>query len=399
MNVFVKKFILALSLAFELLSKRIYQHQQRTTIIALNLANELELSHPDLTNLFYAGLLHDIGTFSSPDRMGLMKFDYSDILYAQSQSESDYNMLSRIDLLKDTAEIIRYHHYHWSGPNQNGMIKDAIPLLSQIIHLADRMELLIDESKDILEQIEPVINKIKQYSSSWFNPMLVEKLQEATRHKIFWVNLTAEFTDKVLEGFAPEDQRKITINSIIEVAYIFAQIVDYKSHHTKSHSIRVSDVAVKLGEALRWTGDDLKRLTVAALLHDLGKLSVPDEILDKQEALTKQEYAIIKRHPYFSYIILNSIPNFDELAEWALFHHENIGGNGYPLGVNAENIPPGARIISVADKFSAMTEDRPYHKRLSKEEAIKVLEKEAKRGMIDKKVVDVLKRISHKFPF
>ena len=111
--------------------------------------------------------------------------------------------------------------------------------------------------------------------------------------------------DDIVNEFAPDDERKLTIDNMIEMAYIFAEVVDYKSHFTRTHCVQVAETAVKIGEFLGWSKTELKRLLIAGLLHDLGKLAIPEEILDKPAALTPNEYDIIKRHPYFTYLILN----------------------------------------------------------------------------------------------
>lgn len=389
-NVFLKKFVLAVCKAFELLSKRIHLHQQRVTITALNLANRLNLSPADRTTLFYAGLMHDIGIFLATRKIDVLNFDCEDVL---PHCEEAYSMLNRIELLRDAALPIRHHHDRWTGPNESGLVKDKIPLLSQILFLADRMEVLIRYDKDPAAQSTEILNKIKHHNGTWFNPQLVDTLLELAGEKVFWLTLTPEFTDSFLNEFAPEDTRKVTLDNMIEVASVFAQIVDYKSHHTKGHSVAVTSLSLKIGIAMRWSKTDLKRLWAAALLHDLGKLAIPDELLEKAGALTPQEYEIIKRHPYFGYVILNAIPAFDEIAEWTLFHHEHLNGKGYPFGVDMDNIPQGARIIAVADKYTALTEERAYHKRASTEKALQVLEEEARQNAIDKKILEVLKRV------
>jgi HD-GYP domain-containing protein (c-di-GMP phosphodiesterase class II) len=389
-NVFIKKFIFALSGALGLLSQRISKHHQRVTHICLNLANKVKLKHTDKTTLFYSALLHDIGAFSSQDKLDIMNFEY---INYQPHCEAGFQLLNKVEILREAATIVRYHHDNWDGVNNSGLNKDAIPLLSQIIHLADRIEVLINDQEEILAQNKRITKRIVSLSSIWFNPILVETFQKIASRKIFWVGLMPEFVDTIVNEFAPEDERKITIETMIEIAHVFAQVVDYKSHHSRTHCSRVTEIALKLGRGLGLSKSKLQKLWISALLHDLGKLSIPDEILDKPASLTYNEYNIIKMHPYFTYRILIAIPGFDEVAQWAFFHHEQINGGGYPLGVDADNIPLGARIITVADQFSALTEDRPYRHKLSSDEAIKIMEENARWQMIDKKILDILKQI------
>ncbi|MEK7309377.1 MAG: HD domain-containing phosphohydrolase [Planctomycetota bacterium] len=387
---FIKTFIMSLSQAFGLLNRRIGKHHQRVTHICLNLARTLDLSNEDSTTLFYAGLLHDIGAFSSKDKLEIMDFDCPN---CYQHCETGFRMLQKSELLRPVAEPIHYHHDKYSGPNPSGLVKDEIPLLSQIIYISDRFEVIIRDDKDIIPQSEQIINKIIQCKGTWFNPRLVDALQEISRSRIFWVGLMPEFVDDILNEFAPQDDRKLTIDNMVEMAYIFAQVVDCKSHFTKLHSVQVAETAIKIGKALGWSKTELKHLLIAGLLHDLGKLATPDEILDKPSALTSNEYDIIKMHPYFTYLILNSIPGFDEVAQWAIYHHERLDGKGYPLEVDADNIPQGARIIAVADRFIALTEDRPYRKKMPVSESIKILNDDVKNSFIDGKILDVLKAV------
>jgi len=384
---FIKTFIMSLSQAFGLLNRRIGKHHQRVTHICLNLARALDLSNEDNTTLFYAGLLHDIGAFSSKDKLEIMNFDCPN---CYQHCETGFQILQKSELLRSIAEPIRYHHDKYSGPNPSGLVKGEIPLLSRVIHISDRFEVLIQDDKDTVLQSEHIITKITQCKGTWFEPGLVDALQEITRSRIFWVGLMPEFVDDILNEFAPQDDRKLTIDNMVEMAYIFARVVDCKSHFTKLHSVQVAETSIKIGKALGWSKMELKHLLIAGLLHDLGKLAIPDEILEKPSALTSNEYDIIKTHPYFTYLILSSIPGFDEVAQWAIYHHERMDGKGYPLAVDADSIPQGARIIAVADRFTALTEDRPYRRKLANQEAFNILKTDVKNNLIDGKILDIL---------
>ena len=108
-------------------------------------------------------------------------------------------------------------------------------------------------------------------------------------------------------------------------------------------------------------------------MHDLGKLSVPEEILEKPGKLSPEEFRIIKKHTYYTYRILDVIPGFDEINRWASFHHEKLDGSGYPFRLHEENIPTGSRIMAVSDVFSALTEDRPYRMGLPRQRVVEIL--------------------------
>ena len=136
------------------------------------------------------------------------------------------------------------------------------------------------------------------------------------------------------------------------------------------HSQRVSEISVKIGQAMGLKHDDLKELELAGLYHDIGKISIPDAILDKPGRLTDEEYEKMKKHTEAGYQILKAADEYSNLAEYALTHHERWDGKGYPRKIKEKGIPLFSRIIAVADTYEAMTSDRVYRKKLTKEDAI-----------------------------
>lgn len=143
----------------------------------------------------------------------------------------------------------------------------------------------------------------------------------------------------------------------------------------RNHSHRVSELSVALGSALGMHADELKELELSGLFHDIGKISIPDSILNKPSRLTKEEYGIIQSHTRNGYAILRAADEYSDLAKNALYHHEHYDGGGYPEGLKGEEIPIQARIIHIADAYEAMTSDRPYRKALTEQVAIAELKK------------------------
>jgi len=162
-----------------------------------------------------------------------------------------------------------------------------------------------------------------------------------------------------------------------------------KDKYTIKHSNKVAEVAVLIGKSLGLSEEQLKALEFAGKLHDIGKIGIPDEILKKPGPLTPEERKIIEEHPRLGYLILQQLPAMQELLKAILYHHERYDGKGYLQGLKGEEIPLFARILAVADAYSAMRSDRPYRKALSKEEAIE----EIKRNMgkqFDPKIAEKL---------
>ncbi|MBC7324470.1 MAG: HD-GYP domain-containing protein [Moorella sp. (in: Bacteria)] len=167
-------------------------------------------------------------------------------------------------------------------------------------------------------------------------------------------------------NFQVEEPMQVTIN-------LFAQIIDAKHTYTAGHSRRVADYAMRLAGCLGFREEEIRRLEIAGLLHDFGKIAVPRAILDKPGRLDARELQVVHRHPARTIDLLTSVSSLKDIAHDAGLHHERYDGRGYPFGLRNGEIPPGARIIAVANAFDAMTSLRPYQATRTPEEALAVL--------------------------
>lgn len=166
------------------------------------------------------------------------------------------------------------------------------------------------------------------------------------------------------------------------------QMLDLKDLNTGVHSTRLAEWAVRIGRELGLDDARLEDIEVAALLHDAGKVGVPDSILKKAGPLEPAEWRIMKMHPEFSWAVLRLVPGLERASLFALHHHEKYDGSGYPSGLRGREIPIGARIVSVIDAFDAMVAERPYKHGLPTEEALRRLVKDSKTHF-DPDVVDI----------
>jgi putative nucleotidyltransferase with HDIG domain len=164
-------------------------------------------------------------------------------------------------------------------------------------------------------------------------------------------------------------------DSFVATVRALAQAVDAKDSYTAGHSTRVTDYSVIIAEELGLGPDDLRRVRLAGLLHDVGKIGIRDNVLGKPGALNDEEFTVMKSHPTVGASILKPVTQLAEVVPGVLHHHERFDGRGYPNGLKAEEIPLMGRIIGVADAFDAMTSDRVYRPRLSDEIAIAELKK------------------------
>ena len=125
-------------------------------------------------------------------------------------------------------------------------------------------------------------------------------------------------------------------------------------------------------------------------MHDLGKLAVDNAILEKDAALNAKEFNEVRAHTYYTYYLLDSIPEFGEIKQWAAYHHERLDGTGYPFHINGDFLPLGSRIMAVADTFTAIAEDRPYRKGIEANKTVEILRNMACRQVLDERLVELL---------
>jgi putative nucleotidyltransferase with HDIG domain len=153
----------------------------------------------------------------------------------------------------------------------------------------------------------------------------------------------------------------------------FNQLLDLKDLNTGVHSTRLAEWAVRIARDLGLDGESLRDVEVAALLHDIGKVGVPDAVLNARTPLNENDWAFIRKHPEYGWAVVRLFAEFERASLFILHHHERCDGRGYPAGLRESEIPVGARIVCVIDAFDAMTSNRPYRSGLPFEEAIRRL--------------------------
>jgi putative nucleotidyltransferase with HDIG domain len=199
-------------------------------------------------------------------------------------------------------------------------------------------------------------------------------------------------TIAVVEAYQPykllSDQRNVLFASLAMVAHA----IDLKDAYTGRHARDASEIAVRIARALRLPEPEVRKINLAGLLHDIGKIGVSGKIIRKPSSLDPGEMALMRRHPVIGAEIMRPVELLSEASEIVRHHHEHFDGSGYPDGLRGEQIPIGSRTVLVADAFNAITTDRPYRKARSKAEALQVLKKHAG-TQFDPRVVEALEGV------
>jgi len=167
-----------------------------------------------------------------------------------------------------------------------------------------------------------------------------------------------------------DTERSLMIASITSLV----QALEARDVYTRGHSEMVADLSVAMATEMGFSDEELQTMRMAARLHDLGKIGVRDDVLFKPDRLTEAEFSLIQRHPVIGAEILGPIPSLAPIIPGVLYHHERMGGQGYPEGLKGGRIPLPARIIAVADTYDSITSERPYQARTGKDKALQIIE-------------------------
>jgi HD-GYP domain-containing protein (c-di-GMP phosphodiesterase class II) len=374
--------LLSLSDAIDLASSSISQHQLRTAYIACEIGKQAELSPVLFERLFIAALFHDIGAITVEEKVSLVEFENVNVVPHSLRGEL---LMRRIPLFSSVAGIVASHHREWREWDRP--ITDPDVLLSQIICLSDHVVRLTKKTPHVLHQRNAISEMISSWSGTIFNPGIADKFLALSKREEFWLNVLNPRLYSLLFHEGPLRNVEIGFEDMETVSLFFKDIIDLKSPFTATHSTGVSVCADALSDFMGASSADRLKIRIAGNLHDLGKLIIPNAILDKGIGLTGEEYQIIKSHSYYSYMIMNTIANLGDVAQWGGFHHENMDGSGYPFHHSRDKLPIEARIIAIADVFTALAEDRPYLKGLPKDDVLRIISDMADGGKLDDEIV------------
>ena len=432
----------ALSRALDLTEGQPLGHAMRSCIIGMRLGQESGLDDTQLGALYYALLLKDAGCSSNASRMAALfgsddrivkpelkivdwddririavqtwrntgrsqplwsRMNYflgiarqenvtKDIIAARCERGAD--IANRLRFPAETADAIRSLDEHWNGGGYpDGLRGDEIPLLSRILNVSQTVEVFLAR-----DGLSVALRILEERRGRWFDPALVDKVLAWRDDSAWWLALRHPEVEASVANLEPgESGRTVGDAELDNVAAAFADIIDAKSPFTWRHSANVSLYSCAIGEALGFSAASLRLTRLAGLLHDIGKLGVSNRILDKNGKLTDEERGAVEQHPLFTWEILSHVSAFAPFARQAALHHEKLDGSGYPWKVCGDELDIGARVLTVADMYEALTATRPYRAGLEPKVALGILSKESG-TKIESTAVDALATLIEQNP-
>ncbi len=383
----------SLSDALDLVGVVQVHHGKRVAFMAAELGMQMGWSNGPLDNLFMAAMLHDCGVANTAVHARLAQFEWEK---EKEHCKIGSMLLRDTGLLSHLADTVLHHHTHWHELKSKAFDEETL-LHANCIYLVDRVDVLSlhhqVKNPNILLSTQEIRDKIYDKRADWFNPELVDAFLDISQSEAFWLSLEREHVDGyVSEWISHDAARDMSFRELKSVIQIFSHIVDAKSKFTQEHSDGVANLSRFLGEKFELSEMKCDMLELAGLLHDLGKLRVPDEVLEKPGKLSDDEFAIIQRHSFDTLNILKRISGFEEIAQWAGQHHERVDGSGYPYRSTESRLPLEARIIAVADIFQALAQERPYRRSMPPEKVLSILKDEVTCGKLDAEVVAAIEQ-------
>jgi putative nucleotidyltransferase with HDIG domain len=417
----------ALSYALDLTEGQPQGHAARSCLLGMRIARDLRLSLDNSSALFYALLLKDLGCSSNASKIcylfggddravkeGFKTVDSSSlsdmaayiarsvtpggslwgkaahlarIAFAGKKGVKELIQLRcdrgamiawQLQLPDATAEAISALDEHWDGGGYpQGLVGDKIPLLARIMGLAQTVEVFASNFN-----IQAACDMAQERSGTWFDPALVQILQSFGNDDRFWETFAVQDPRQEVSAVEPADRSlSADATTLDRIAHGFSQVIDAKSPWTYQHSEGVAEISAGLASTLGLSPGEVRIIHRAALLHDIGKLGISNLILDKPGKLTPEEMTEMRKHPSYTYELLQQVAGFRELASLAASHHERLDGKGYHRGLSADQLSVADRIICVADMYEALTAKRPYRQDLTPEAVMDILTKNAGAGI------------------
>ncbi len=363
--------------ALNLLDESYPNHHQQTAYLSYCMAQELGYGEEDRIEIIWDALLYDVGCVILPDGK-----EYS----FQELSVAGLNIVGDVSRIQFVRRMFVAGQADSEGdPAYEILSKEA--RFAEIIDLSRRVSKILKHSDAALNQVEDICEAVSSMAGKELHSWAVECFLRVAKTEYIWMDLLHQ--PEVVLTYIPEGI-DLSMDAVIELSRFMSRVIDFRSSYTAAHSVGVAVSAVRLAEIMGMSADECKMMLIAGYLHDIGKLKVPKDILEKGEKLTDEEFNLVKEYAYYTYLFLKDIPGFEQIGRWAALHHEKLNGYGYPFGLKMGDIPMGAQILAVADIFSAVAEVRAYRQSMAKEGVMKTLAESIENGALSGYIVELM---------
>lgn len=359
-------------------------HSKRTAYISMRLCAHVGCSAEEIFDMASCAVLHDNALTEYALQVGKKgAAQLENIAYHCRSGEENARSFP---FLGDTKNIVLHHHENWDGSGYFALAGNDISLRAAALRIADNMDVLFSFNTYDANTEAKVREHLIASRENLYNPVLVDAFLEILNEGMLR-DMTDTHIDAALSAIMPDCKRNIASEEMLMACQVFAAIIDARSRFTLRHTVGIAQKVAVMAEHYQFSREHTNNLVIAAYLHDIGKLTIPLSILEKEGPLDEDEFQIMRGHALASYAILESVRGLEDIAVWAPSHHEKLDGSGYPQGKKGDALSRESRLLTCVDIYQALREDRPYRAGMSHSKAIGILYEMADQGKLDRTIV------------
>lgn len=360
-------------------------HSKRVAILSMTIGRELGYGDDRIFGLAAAALLHDNALteyITEELESGSDVVKQKELIRAGKHCVIGERNIQGIPFATNVEGAILYHHENADGSGPFQKKADETPLYAQLIHLADQVDVRWNLKNGTRGKYEHVRQYVLENQDILFSERCVTAFLAAVTEQQM-EQMQEDGINRVLRELIPDCSTEYDREEIYSFCNLFAKITDYKSGFTMRHSRGIAEKAEIMGRFYGYEEEKITKLYFAGAIHDLGKLVIDNDVLEKPDKLTDQEYRYMKNHAWYTYEILKRVRGLEEITSWASNHHEKLNGTGYPFRKTADELSFEERLIACLDIYQALTEPRPYKAGFSQEQTMEIMERMIEKGEID----------------
>jgi len=370
-------------------------HTKRVAYICLVLGENLGLNRLQLNDLATCAILHDnaLTQYLHEEKVTRLEMiEDKNKASAGKHCVLGENNIMHLPFNHDVSDSILFHHENSDGSGPFGKTHLETPLYAQLIHAADVVDIIFDLSVMTKGKYKKILKYLNDKRNIIVHEDIVDLFERSfdyeTLQKVQSLSITSSLNEKL-----PTIYGEYSLEQIGSIVEMIANVIDYKSEFTMRHSMGIAKKAVIMANYYNYDKETTMKLYFAAAVHDIGKLVIDRDILEKPDKLTESEHIYMQNHAYYTYEILKNIRGLDDIISWASLHHEKLNGKGYPFGKTAEELGFNERLMACLDIYQALTEARPYKEGFEHDKAIWIMKDMVKNNYIDGSIVDDIEKV------
>ena len=374
----LNNFLLSTSTALDLVEKHKYKivenHSKRVAFLSLKLGEKIQLAPQEMADLCSYCLVHNIA-----------------LTHAQEDSKEYYELAQEytkdFPFLCGYANILKYHNEFLDGSGIFGIKGKDIPLLSQILCFSHTLDRKFNLSGKEIENRKEIISFLEEKEDILFSKEIVDVFLDIASTVDFWLDLQNE-NDILYYIFATLYDFTITpsFEEVLKITTPFEKLINDDASFL--------NICEKMTSFYEFEHKDKQTFLIAASLHNIGKLAIPNEIINKNESLNENEYEVIKSYPYYTKKVLSNLMGFNDITNWACRVQETIDGSGYPFKLSGKDLSLKDRLMAILNIYHSLTNKKPYREAFSHEEAVSIMLEKANAGELDRAIVkDIAKEL------